>query len=84
MQQNAILLVEMLMISIMVYDMVLRKSLNPMLISATYFWSQDYVKSQAIKTWFDMGIFPVDGRASTYGYLVDKTPCLTQVRPKLC
>ena len=24
-----------------------------------------------------MGIFPVDGRASTYGYLVDKTPCFT-------
>ena len=24
-----------------------------------------------------MGIFPVDGRASTYGYLVDKTPCYT-------
>ena len=24
-----------------------------------------------------MGIFPVDGRASTYGYLVDKRPCFT-------
>ena len=24
-----------------------------------------------------MGIFPVDGRASTYGYLVGKTPCYT-------
>ena len=22
-----------------------------------------------------MGIFPFDGRATTYGYLVDKTPC---------
>ena len=27
--------------------------------------------------WFDMGIFPVDSRASTYGYLVNKTPCYT-------
>ena len=24
-----------------------------------------------------MGIFPVDGRASTYGCLVDNTPCFT-------
>ena len=24
-----------------------------------------------------MGIFPVHGRASAYGYLVDKTPCYT-------
>ena len=46
-------------------------------ISATYLWSQDDAKEQATKTWFDMGIFPVDGRASTYGYLVDKTPCFT-------
>ena len=46
-------------------------------ISATYLWSQDDAKTQATKTWFDMGIFPVDGRASTYGYLVDKTPCFT-------
>ena len=46
-------------------------------ISATYLWSQDDAKSQVTKTWFDMGIFPVDGRASTYGYLVDKTPCFT-------
>ena len=56
-------------------------------ISATYLWSQDDAKTQVPKTWFDMGIFPVDGRASTYGYLVDKTPfslCLTQVLPKLC
>ena len=30
---------------------------------------------QATKTWFDMGIFPVDGRASAHGYLVDKTLC---------
>ena len=40
-------------------------------LSATYLWSQDDAKTQATKTWFDMGIFPVDGRASTYGYLVD-------------
>ena len=46
-------------------------------ISAIYVWSQDDAKSQATKTWFYMGIFPVDGRASTYGYLVDKTPCYT-------
>ena len=46
-------------------------------ISTTYLWSQDDAKAQATKTWFDMGIFPVDGRASTYGYLVDKTPCYT-------
>ena len=46
-------------------------------ISATYLWSQDDAKTLATKTWFDMGIFPVDGRASTYGYLVDKTPCFT-------
>ena len=30
-------------------------------ISATYLWSQDDAKAQATKTWFDMGIFPVDG-----------------------
>ena len=46
-------------------------------ISTTYLWSQDDAKSQATKIWFDMGIFPVDGRASTYGHLVDKTPCYT-------
>ena len=40
-------------------------------------WSQDNAKAQATRTWFDMDIFPVDGRASTYGYLVDKTPCYT-------
>ena len=44
-------------------------------ISATYLWSKHDAKEQATKTWFDMGIFPVDGRASTYGYLVDKTLC---------
>ena len=42
-------------------------------ISATHLCA----KAQANKTWFDMGIFPVDSRASTYGYLVDKTPCYT-------
>ena len=46
-------------------------------ISATYLWSQDDAKTQATKTWFDMGIFPVDGRASTYGYLVENTPYFT-------
>ena len=44
-------------------------------IFVTYVWSQDDAKAQATKTWFDMGIFSVDGRASRYGYLVDKTPC---------
>ena len=46
-------------------------------ISATYLWSQDDAKTQVTKTWFDMGIFLVDSRASTYGCLVDKTPCFT-------
>ena len=56
----------------------LKKVFDPHVdISATYLWSQDDAKSQATKTWFDMGIFPVDGRASTYGYLVDKTHCYT-------
>ena len=32
---------------------------------------------QATKAWLDMSIFHVDGRASTYGYVVDKTPCYT-------
>ena len=45
-------------------------------ISATYFWSQDDENSQATKTWFDMGIFPVDGRASAYGYLVNENTLL--------
>ena len=40
-------------------------------------WSQDDGKSQSTKTWFDIGIFPLDGCASTYGYLVDKIPCYT-------
>ena len=40
-------------------------------------WSQGDAKSQETETWFDMGIFPVDGTESTYGYLVDKTPCYT-------
>ena len=26
---------------------------------------------------FDIGIFPLDCRATTYAYLVDKTPCYT-------
>ena len=46
-------------------------------ISATYLCSQEDAKSHATKTWFDMGIFQVGGRASTYGYLVDETPCYT-------
>ena len=46
-------------------------------ISATYLWFQDDAKSQSAKTWFDMGIFPFDGRATTYGYFVDKTPHYT-------
>ena len=39
--------------------------------------AQDDAKSQSTKTWFDMGAFPFDGRATTYGYLVDKTLCFT-------
>ena len=35
------------------------------------------MKKQSTKTWFDMGLFPFDGRSTTYGYLVDKTPCYT-------
>ena len=42
----------------------LKKDFEPHVdISATYLWSQDDAKSQATKTWFDMGTFPVDGRA---------------------
>ena len=56
----------------------LKKDFQPHVdISATYLWSQDNAKSQANKTLFDMGIIPVDGRVSTYGYLVDKTPHYT-------
>ena len=56
----------------------LKKAFEPNIdISATYLWSQNDAKSQATKTWFDMGIFPVDDRASTYEYLVGKTPCYT-------
>ena len=66
----------------------LKKVFEPLVdMSATYLWSQEDAKVKATKIWFDMSIFPVDGRASTYGYLVDKTPCftfLTQVLPKLC
>ena len=46
-------------------------------ISSTYLLSQEDAKAQATKTWFDMGIFSVDSRTSTYGYLVDKRPCYT-------
>ena len=46
-------------------------------ISATYLWSEDDAKSESTKTWFDVGIFPFEGRATTYGYLVDKTTCYT-------
>ena len=49
--------------------------------SVTYCWSQDDAKSQATKTWFDMGIFPFDGRITTYQYLVDKAPCYTLFDP---
>ena len=40
-------------------------------------WSQDDAKVQATKTLFDMGKFPIVGSETTYGYLVDKTPCYT-------
>ena len=56
----------------------LKKVFEPHIdISATYLWSQDDAKAQATRIWFDMGIFLVDGRASTFGYSVDKTPCYT-------
>ena len=42
-----------------------------------YAWSEDAAKSWSTKTWFDMGIFPYDGRVITYHCLVDKTPCYT-------
>ena len=35
-----------------------------------YLWSQDDAKSQLTKTLIHIGIFPFDGRATTYGYLV--------------
>ena len=44
---------------------------------AKYFWSQKHAKSQSTKTWFDIGIFPSDGRLTTYEYLVDQTPYYT-------
>ena len=34
-------------------------------ISVTYLWPQDDAKSQLIKTWLDVSIFPYDGRATT-------------------
>ena len=56
----------------------LKKDFEPHVdISGTYLWSQDDAKSQSTKTWFNIGIFPFDGRTITYGYLVDKTPCYT-------
>ena len=56
----------------------LKKDFEPPVdISATYLWPQDDAKAQATKTWFDVGIFLFDGRATTYGYIVDKTPCFT-------
>ena len=56
----------------------LKKDFEPHVdISATYLWSLDEAKSHSTKTWFDVGIFPFDGRETTYGYLVDKTLCYT-------
>ena len=56
----------------------LKKDFEPNVdISATYLWSKDDAKSQLTKTWFDMGIFPFEGRKTTYGYLIDKTLCYT-------
>ena len=56
----------------------LKKDLDPHLdILATYLWSEDDAKSQSTKTWFDIGIFLFEGRATTYGYLVGKTSCYT-------
>ena len=44
----------------------LKKVFEPHIdISAIYLWSQKDTKVKVTKTWFDMGIFPVDGRAST-------------------
>ena len=56
----------------------LKKDIEPHVdISATYLCFQDDAKSQSTKTWFNVGIFPFDGRAITCGYLEDKTPCHT-------
>ena len=56
----------------------LKEDLEPHVdISATCLQSQDDAKSQTTKTCFDMGILPFHGSATTYGYLVDKTPCYT-------
>ena len=46
-------------------------------ISATCFWSQDHVKSQATKTWYVVGIFAYDVRATTNGNMVDRVPSYT-------
>ena len=45
----------------------LKKDFEPHVdISVTCLWSQDDAKSQPTKTWFDVGIFPFDGRSTTY------------------
>ena len=59
---DCILLVEIMMISIMVYNHDLKKVCEPHIdISVTYLWSHDDAKAQATKTWFVVGIFPYDG-----------------------
>ena len=46
-------------------------------ISVTYLWSEDDAKFQSTKTWFDVGKFPFDGRATTNRYMVEKMLCCT-------
>ena len=48
-----------------------------MLIHQPHICGPRMMQNQSTKTWFDVGIFPFDGRATTSGYLVDKTPCDT-------
>ena len=56
----------------------LKKDCDPYIdISTTYLWSPYDAKSQSAKTLCGMGIFPFDGRATTYRYLVDKIICYT-------
>ena len=62
----------------MVYNLRLMKDFDSHDdIPATYLRSQDDAKFQPIKTWFDVGIFPFDDRATTNEYLIDSTPCYT-------
>ena len=42
-----------------------KKDFDPHIdIAVTYFQFKDDVKSQSTKTWFDVGMFPIDGRTT--------------------